>query len=154
MIDKTEQEIMEGWQGDLNNPIVSVCCITFNHENYIGEALDSFLMQETDFPFEVIVRDDASPDTTADIIREYERKYPNIIKPIYEKENGFQKGIKPSQVVIKKAIGEYIAFCEGDDYWTDNKKLKIQKDFLDVNNEYVICYGAVKAFDDKGIIKD
>lgn len=128
MINKTEQEIIQNWQGNIHNPVVSICCITYNHENYIAEALDSFLMQETDFPFEVIVRDDASPDKTAEIIREYESKYPNIIKPIYEKENGYQKGIKASPVTFGKAKGEYIALCEGDDYWTDAKKLQVQID--------------------------
>lgn len=126
MINKTEQEIMKNWKGDIDKPVVSACCITYNHENYIAEALDSFLMQETNFVFEVIVRDDASPDKTAEIIREYEIKYPNIIKPIYEKENGYQKGIKASPVAFAKAKGEYIAFCEGDDYWTDPEKLQVQ----------------------------
>jgi len=154
MIDKTEQEIMSNWEGNINKPIVSICCTTYNHEKYIGEALDSFLMQETDFPFEVIVRDDASPDNTAEIIREYEKKYPNIIKPIYEKENGYQRGIRPSLVTFNKAKGEYIAFCEGDDYWTDEKKLQIQKNFLDSNEEFVICYGDVEAFNENGIIEN
>lgn len=154
MIDKTEQEIIKNWEGDLTNPIVSICCITYNHENYIAETLDSFLMQETNFPFEIIVRDDASLDKTADIIREYEAKYSNIIKPIYEKENGYQKGIKATPVTFKKAIGEYIALCEGDDYWTDTLKLKKQVDFLTKNKEYIICYGKVEAFNEKGIINN
>ncbi len=140
MINKTEQEIMKNWKGDIDKPIVSVCCITYNHENYIAEALDSFLMQETGFPFEVIVRDDASPDKTADIIREYEFKYPNIIKPIYEKENGYQKGIKASPVAFAKAKGEYIALCEGDDYWTDAKKLQVQIDEMKKYSDICISF--------------
>jgi glycosyltransferase involved in cell wall biosynthesis len=152
MINKTEQEIMKNWKGDLGSPIVSVCSTTYNHEKYISEALDSFLMQETDFAFEVIVRDDASPDKTADIIREYEKKYPNIIKPIYEIKNGFQKGIRAMPVAIQKAQGEYIALCEGDDYWTDSKKLQAQKDFLEQNFEYVICYHNAQPFDENGIL--
>ena len=130
---------MQHWKGDIEKPIVSICSITYNHENYIAEAIDGFLMQETDFPFEVIVRDDASPDSTAEIIREYEKKYPNIIKPIYEKENGYQKGIKAMPIVYKKAIGKYIALCEGDDYWTDPLKLQKQVDFLEGNEAYVLC---------------
>lgn len=126
MIDKTENQIIQHWKSDNSQPIVSICCITYNHENYLSEALDSFLMQETDFPFEIIIRDDASTDKTAILIKEYENKYPNIIKPIYEKENGLQQGIKPLPVAIKRARGEYIAICEGDDYWTDSKKLQIQ----------------------------
>lgn len=149
MIEKTEQEIMKNWKGNINKPVVSVCCITYNHEKYIAEALDSFLMQETDFPFEVIVRDDASPDKTANIIREYEAKYPKIIKPIYEKENGYSKGIKAGAVTYKKAIGEYIAFCEGDDYWICKDKLQKQVDFLETNSECLFCWTRFKTFDDK-----
>lgn len=126
MINKSEAEIIQNWQGSPSTPLVSICCITYNHENYISEALDSFLMQETDFPFEVIIRDDASTDGTANIIREYEKSFPNIIKPIYEQENGYQKGIKALPVTLKKSKGGYIAVCEGDDYWTDPNKLKIQ----------------------------
>jgi len=73
-------------------PLVSICCITYNHEKYIGDAIESFLMQETDFPFEIIIHDDASTDATADIVREYEKKYPDVIKPIYQTENQYSKG--------------------------------------------------------------
>ena len=69
--------------------MVSICCITYNHEKYIREALDSFLMQNTDFKYEIVIHDDASTDNTANIIREYEEKYPDIIKPIYQKENQY-----------------------------------------------------------------
>lgn len=126
MINKLEAEIIQNWQGDIAKPLVSICCSTYNHESYINEALDSFLMQETDFPFEIIVRDDASTDNTANVIREYEKKFPSIIKPIYESENGFQKGIKPLATTMKHARGTYIAVCEGDDYWTDPNKLQLQ----------------------------
>lgn len=153
MIKKTENEIMEQWDGDITRPIVSICTTTYNHEKYISEALDSFLMQETNFSFEIIVRDDASTDSTAEIIRKYEQKYPNIIKPIYESENGYSKGVKPLPITINKAKGKYIAICEGDDYWIDTKKLQIQKDFLDDNKEYVISYTSVEAFDENRIIK-
>ncbi|MDD5716256.1 MAG: glycosyltransferase [Sulfuricurvum sp.] len=128
MINRTEEEIISNWNGNINKPLVSVCCITYNHETFISEALDSFLLQETDFPIEVIIRDDASVDKTADIIKEYVKKYPKIVKPIYETENGFQKGIKAFPETLKKASGTFIALCEGDDYWTDIKKLQIQVD--------------------------
>ncbi|MAD43069.1 MAG: glycosyl transferase family 2 [Arcobacter sp.] len=136
MPDKTEQEIIKNWKGNLSNPKVSICCITFMHENYISQALDSFLMQETSFPFEIIVRDDGSSDKTAEIIRQYQKKYSKIIKPILEPENTYSKGIRATPAVFKKAIGEYIALCEGDDYWTDKDKLQIQVNFLDNNKEY------------------
>ena len=95
---------------------VSICCITFNHEKYIKKALDSFLSQNTDFEYEILIHDDASTDSTADIIREYEKKYPNIIKPIYQTENQYQKGVtNPSgKFNFPRAKGQYIAMCEGD----------------------------------------
>lgn len=112
--------------------IVSVCCITYNQEKYIGQALDSFIMQKTNFKYEIIVHDDASTDNTAKIIREYEEKYPNLIKPIYQKEN--QYSISPQKVVLnalEKSQGKYIALCEGDDYWIDENKLQIQVDYME-----------------------
>ena len=93
MINKSEQEIMSTWKGDVDSPLVSVRCTTYNHIDSLGEALDSFLEQVTDFPFEVVVHDDASTDATAAIIREYEIAYPDIIKPIYQTENQYSKGI-------------------------------------------------------------
>lgn len=148
MINITEEEIIKNWHGDISKPVVSICCATYNHENYIAEALDGFLMQKIDFSFEVIVRDDASSDKTAAIIKEYEAKYPKIIKPIYEKENTYSKGIKPFGVILTKAIGKYIAMCDGDDYWTDPSKLQKQVDFLENNPDYVIS-GHDAVFTDK-----
>ena len=74
--------------------MVSICCLAYNHENYIKDALDSFLMQNTEFRYEILIHDDASTDRTADIIREYEKKYPDIVKPIYQTENQYSKGKK------------------------------------------------------------
>ena len=79
MIDKTEEQIRKRWQGDIANPKVTVCTITFNHKDFIEQALDSFLRQETTFPFEIIVHDDLSTDGTKEIIEQYEKKYPIII---------------------------------------------------------------------------
>jgi glycosyltransferase involved in cell wall biosynthesis len=110
----------------LKDPLVSICCITYNHEKYIRDAIESFLIQKTDFPFEIIIHDDASTDATADIIREYERKYPDIIKPIFQTENKYSKGEKVTLFTLKAARGEYIALCEGDDYWIDQLKLQKQ----------------------------
>lgn len=134
-------------------PLVSICCITYNHEKYIRDAIESFLMQETDFPFEIIIHDDASTDRTAEIIREYEKKYPDLIKPIYQTENQYSKGVRVSLLTYKKSKGKYIAFCEGDDYWTDALKLQKQVTFLEENPDYVITYTAVEAFDENGIIE-
>ncbi|WP_150464659.1 glycosyltransferase family 2 protein [Francisella sp. XLW-1] len=154
MFYKEESEIIKKWEKKGINPLISILCVTYNHEKYIAQALDSFLMQETDFVFEVIIRDDASIDGTADIIRGYEKNYPNIIKPIYESENQYSKGIKASQVIMKKAKSKYIALCDGDDYWTDPHKLQKQVDFLEANPEYVICYTGVRTIDADGIPVD
>lgn len=152
MIERTEEEIMKNWQGDISKPVVSVCTITYNHEKYIAEAIDSFLIQETDFPFEVVVDDDCSTDNNAKIIKEYADKFPNIIKAnLREKNVGMYRN---GQENMQRAQGKYIALCEGDDYWTDAKKLQIQKDFLENNDNYAITYSSVKGFNAKGIVKN
>lgn len=140
MIEITQEQIMQNWNGEI--PLVSVCCITYNHEPYIAQALDGFLMQKTSFAFEILVHDDASTDRTADIIREYEKKFPKIIKPIYQKENQYSKGNRAilASFVYPRAKGKYIALCEGDDYWIDENKLQMQVDFLEANPEYGMCY--------------
>ena len=126
----------------MNNtiPLVSICCTTYNHVNYIRQCLDGFVIQKTKLPIEILIHDDASTDGTQDIIREYEAKYPNIIKPIYQKENQYSKGVKVSLVYnYSRAKGKYIALCEGDDYWTDPYKLQKQVDFLESHPDYVMC---------------
>jgi len=123
-----------------SNPLVSICCLTYNHEPYIRQCLDGFMMQKTDFSFEVLIHDDASTDGTTNIIKEYEAKYPNIIKPIYQTENQYSKGVSPSIIQYFCAIGKYIAPCEGDDYWTDPYKLQKQVDFLERNLDFVGCF--------------
>lgn len=131
------------------DPLVSVCCITYNHENYIRDAIEGFLMQKTDFPFEIIIHDDASTDATADIIREYERKYPDIIKPIYQTENQYSKGEKVTLFTFKAARGKYIALCEGDDYWIDPLKLHKQITEMEKHPEcYISFHPAIKKFVD------
>lgn len=117
-------------------------------------------MQQVDFPIEIIIHDDASTDRTAEIIREYEEKYPDIIKPIYQNENQWSKGIKPSPTYVwPKALGKYIALCEGDDYWTDPLKLKKQVEFMEKNEGYSLIVGGHERIDEetgikKRIIKD
>lgn len=155
MIQKTESEVMAHWQGDTTAPVVSICCVTYNHENYISDALNGFLIQDTDFAFEIIVRDDCSTDKTAQIIQEYEKKFPNIIKPIYETENQYSKGVRATPVALKAAKGKYIALCEGDDYWIDPTKLQQQHDFLDSNSDFVVCHHRCSSIDkDNQLIKE
>ena len=146
MIEITQEKVMQNWNGEI--PLVSISCITYNHEPYIAQALDGFLMQKTSFPFEVLVHDDASTDRTADIIREYEKKFPKIIKPIYQKENQYSKGFTSVTATwnVPRAKGKYIALCEGDDYWIDENKLQMQVDFLEKNPEYGMCYTKSKQF--------
>jgi glycosyltransferase involved in cell wall biosynthesis len=122
-------------------PLLSICCITYNHEKFIREAVDSFLMQKTNFMIEIIIHDDASTDNTAKIINEYAVKYPNIIKTILQNENQFsQKRFSFLSDLFKIAKGKYIALCEGDDYWVDSYKLQKQVDFLEKNPEYSFCF--------------
>ena len=121
-------------------PVISIICNTFNQENYIAEALDSFLMQKVNVPFEILVHDDASTDRTPEIIREYEINHPDIIKQIYQTENQYSKGVSITpKIQIPRAKGKYIAFCEGDDYWTDENKLQKQLDFMEENPDYTLC---------------
>jgi glycosyltransferase involved in cell wall biosynthesis len=111
---------------------VSICCLAYNHENYISTCINGFLMQKTNFVFEVLIHDDASTDKTANIIKEYEQKYPDIIKPIYQTENQYSQGVSVTSTFnYPRAKGKYIAICEGDDYWTDPNKLQIQIDLLE-----------------------
>lgn len=133
-------------------PKVSVVCITYNHEKYISDAIESFIMQETDFPFEIIIHDDASTDGTTDIIRKYEKMYPELIKPIYQEENQHSKGkLKKiiTDLVGPMLKGKYVATCEGDDYWTDKCKLKKQVNFLENNSDYIMCFHPVSIVDTK-----
>ncbi len=124
----------------MENIAVSIICNAYNHEPYIADALDSFVMQKTDFAFEVLIHDDASTDATADIIRLYEKKYPELIKPIYQTENQYSKKVGIGRnFQFPRAKGKYIAFCEGDDYWTDPYKLQKQYDALERNPDADIC---------------
>lgn len=147
MIEKTETEIMKNWYS-CADPVVSILCITYNHEDYIEEAIDSFLMQETNFPFEIIIHDDASTDNTVNKINAYTEKYPHIIKTILQEENQYsQGGQRIFSFLFEKAKGKYHALCEGDDYWIDSKKLQIQIDLMEENPEcYMSFHPAEKRF--------
>lgn len=125
-------------------PLVVIRCLVYNHDSYLRECLEGFVMQQTNFPFVAIVHDDASTDGSAAIIREYEEKYPDIIKPIYETENQYSKHDGSLGRIINAAVdatgAKYVAMCEGDDYWTDPLKLQKQVDFLESHPEYGLCY--------------
>ena len=120
--------------------MVSVCCLAYNHEPYIRDCLEGFVKQKTDFKYEVLIHDDASTDKTAEIIREYEDKYPELIKPIYQTENQWSKGVPLTNTFLyARANGKYYAICEGDDYWCDENKLQKQFDFMQAHPEYSAC---------------
>lgn len=130
---------------------VSIICLAYNHEKYISKALDSFLMQKTNFKYEIIVHDDASTDDTADIIRQYEKSNPEIVKPIYQKENQHSMGKNiHREFTLKKAKGRFIALCEGDDFWTDEYKLQKQYNALNSNENCCFCVGLVNCCDKDG----
>lgn len=120
--------------------MVSVTVGAYQHADYIRACLDGILMQKTDFPYEILIHDDASTDGTAQIIREYASKHPDLIFPIYQSENQFSKGVRGLLTFIfPQCRGKYIAICEGDDYWTDPLKLQQQVDFLEAHEEYAGC---------------
>lgn len=124
--------------------MVSIECTSYNHEDFIAEALDSMLMQRTDFAYEILIHDDASTDRTAEIIRSYEQKYPEIIKPIYQTENQYSKDVLVELFNLERAKGKYMAVCEGDDYWTDPYKLQKQVDYMEAHPECSMCVHAAE----------
>lgn len=133
-------------------PLVSICCITYNHVNYIKDAIEGFLIQKTTFPVEIIIHDDASTDGTVDIIKFYVDKNPNLILPIFQTENQYSKrqGSIFARFIRPRARGKYIAICEGDDYWTDPYKLQKQVDFLEANEEFGLAHGDCNFYFEEG----
>lgn len=134
-----------------NKPLVSVNCLVYNHEPYLRDCFEGFVKQKTSFPIEILVHDDASTDHSADIIREYTAKYPDLFKPIYQTENQYSKGISISATYqFPRAKGKYIAMCEGDDYWTDPLKLQKQVEFLEEHEDFVVAFHNAKIINDDG----
>ncbi len=132
------------------NVEVSIICDTYNHESTIRDALEGFFCQKTNFAFEILIHDDASTDHTVDIIKEYEEKYPGIIRPIYQEVNQYKKS--PGVMwgyQLPRVRGKYIAMCEGDDYWTDDHKLQKQYDILESHPELDMCTHAVSGVNAK-----
>jgi glycosyltransferase involved in cell wall biosynthesis len=147
----SEDDIVRSWNGK-TEPLLSVICATYNHEEFIRDAVDGFLIQTTDFPFEVIIHDDASTDATVNIVKDYIEKYPRIIRAIFQKENQYSLGHKIIPIVFPHARGRYVALCEGDDYWNDRDKLQKQCDFLNANPAYATCiHNVTVLYDDAGI---
>ena len=137
-------EHSESWK-----PLVSICCITFNQEAYIRDALEGFVNQKTDFAYEVLIHDDASTDRTAEIIREYEKRYPDKIKPILQTVNQYSLGLTNVSGTwnFPRAVANgsrYIAMCEGDDYWTDEEKLQRQVDYMEAHPDCALTFHRAK----------
>lgn len=118
---------------------VSVFISTYNQENYIRDALEGALKQKTDFLFEILVHDDASTDRTGEIVKEYEKQYPDKIVALYEAVNTYDHPEYASKRMLAAARGKYIALCDGDDYWTDENKLQIQYDFMEAHEDFSLC---------------
>lgn len=126
---RDEAEVMRTWR-NRGTPEVSICCASFNHRPYIEDALHGFLAQETYFPFEILVRDDASTDGTIEILKDYAVRYPNIIRLHIENENTYVQGQRATFVMASLARGRFVALCEGDDYWFVRGKLQKQYELL------------------------
>ena len=128
-------------------PLVSICCLTYNHAPFIRDCLEGFLAQQTTFPIEILIHDDASTDGTDAIIRQYTAQHPDIIFPLYETENQYSRGYAGKMDIVfnySRARGKYIAYCEGDDYWTDPLKLQRQVDFMESHPDYSVCFHRCK----------
>lgn len=140
----------------MNKPLVSICCITYNHAPFIRKCLEGFLMQKAPSCVpkdakmsdwcEILIHDDCSTDGTTEIVKEYAAKYPDLIFPLYEEENQYSKG-KAGKIDLynyERAKGKYIAYCEGDDYWTEPLKLQRQVDFLESHPDYSVTFHRCK----------
>lgn len=140
MIWPTEEEICEFW--DLKLEVVSICCLTYNHEQFLMECLNGFVTQKSKYPFEILIHDDASIDSTQEMILDFQSKYPRIVKPLLQTENQRSKlggGMNPRFNYVRSS-GAYIAVCEGDDFWTDPFKIEKQVEFLKNNSDYSGCF--------------
>lgn len=136
----------------INSPDISIAMLAFNHEKFIGEAIESVLMQRTSYTYKIIIAEDFSTDKTREIILEYQKKYPDKIKLILQDKN---VGAGQNNVdLLLNLEGKYIAALEGDDYWTDPLKLQKQVDFLEANPDYAICFHEVNILQDGSIKED
>lgn len=147
---KMNEEIIKtkpSFLSSVNDIVVSIVCEVYNHEAYLQKCLDGFVMQKTNFKFEVLIHDDASTDGSVEIIKRYVSCYPGLFKPILQRENQYSQGISVWQKFqFSRACGKYIALCEGDDYWTDPQKLQKQVEVLDSHLDCTMVFGRVLYF--------
>lgn len=139
----------------INDVIVSICCTAFNHDKYIAQTIESFIMQKCSYKYEIVIHDDASTDQTSAIIKDYEILYPDIIKAIYQDTNKHSQGINIyNEYIYPRSSGKYIAMCEGDDYWTDPIKLQKQVDYLEEHQDCTFCFTNAMIHDESGVNRD
>lgn len=144
-----KNSVLEGWLENDNRPIaVDVFCMVYNHGKYLREALDGILIQQTNFPVRIIIHDDASTDDSVEIICEYQKRFPDKIISVIETENLYQNGKSIWERMYPYYTAKYIAYCEGDDFWTDPKKLQKQVDYLEKNLDCVAVYHNILPVDD------
>jgi glycosyltransferase involved in cell wall biosynthesis len=148
---RQEETILGQWRGSVDSPLASVCMRTYNLEKYVSQAIESILSQVTTFPYEIVIDDDNSTDGTRNIISQYIKKYPRIIKAnFHEKNIGTRRNFVRN---LQNARGQYIAPCDGDDYWTDILKLQKQVDFLEHNKQYAVTYCSLDVLLEDGTIR-
>ncbi len=135
-----------------SSPLVSVYCMTYNQEKTIAETIESILAQKTDFSYELIIHDDASTDGTTEIVKHYAEAYPEIIRPIFQKENQYFKCNLIKTFIHPIARGAFIAICEGDDYWTDPAKLQKQAEYMLSDPQCMLCFHAVQQLNADGTL--
>lgn len=137
-----------------NNPVVSVCMVTYGHENFIAEAINGVLMQECDFDYELVIGNDDSPDSTDLIIKQIIQNHPNGHRIKYHKHQQNMGMMLNFRFILNQCRGQYIALCDGDDYWTDPKKLQKQVNFLADNSEYVLCFHKARILHPNGSVSE
>jgi len=149
----SQSEIMAHWCFK-DKIYVSFVCLSFNHEEYITDAINGMLAQKTEYKFEIVIHDDLSTDRTREILQKYKREFPDIIKLVLQKENQYSLGRRITPIATKYASGVYIALCEGDDFWTDDDKIQKQVSFLESDTDYIISYHDTMVINsDKELIK-
>lgn len=135
----------------MKQPLVTIICITYNHERFIARALDGFLAQKTTFPVEIFIHDDASTDSTAEIIRSYQARFPHLIRARYQVENQHSNGLRLFEdLAFPEVQGKYAALCEGDDFWLDPLKLQKQVDYLEAHPDCSLCFHDAQVVDMEG----